>query len=346
MLYRRIKYHVARLPLIRPLVERFGRRARSLASFSRDLAPGELTVEGDPVTERLFDRLAAEDVAEIERQIEGHDMFRELSTTVDGDAERHRFLLNIGIVTGVSATYEKTGLVTALPPEDVHAMSRGPMAAAGALYEADMVASTLLSAGIDPATVRAGLDFGSSSGRVVRVMQAAYPHVSWHGCDPNTEAIEWASAHLPGVEFFTSANEPPLPLADAALDLVYAISIWSHFEPELGLRWFDEMHRLIEPGGHLMLTTHGLTAIDDCLVNSVRSAKQCTEIRKAMYSSGSWYAAEFGDRGDWGVFNPLWGTAFVSPEWLLAKLLPRWQVLVFAPGRNHGNQDVYLLRRV
>ena len=65
----------------------------------------------------------------------------------------------------------------------------------------------------------------------------------------------------PEIEFFVNDNAPPLPLADGSLDLVYAISIWSHFAPELGLRWFEEMHRLIRPGGHLVCTTHGLTSV-------------------------------------------------------------------------------------
>jgi SAM-dependent methyltransferase len=312
----------------------------------RQLRPGQLAVDGDPVTRTLFDRLDADDVAEIEGRIERDEMSRALHGTVTEDAEMRRLLLHLGVSLGVGAAHEKTGLLTALPPEDVHAMARGPMAAAGALYEADMVVSALLSAGVDPLTLRSALDFGSSSGRVVRVLQAAYPNVCWHGCDPNTEAIQWASEHLPAIEFFASTNEPPLPLADGALDLVYAISIWSHFEPALGLRWFEEMYRLLAPGTYLMFTTHGLTSIDHFHAGGVRSTGQSAEIREAMYSSGAWYKAEFGERGDWGVVNPQWGTAFVSPEWVLTNLLPRWQVLAFAPGRNHGNQDVYLVRRV
>lgn len=329
-----------------PLTRRPGRRERGAESFVRELRPGLLPVDGDPVTKLLFDRLDPADVAAIEGVIAGDPGSQALRDTVTDEAETRRLLLHLGVFLGVGPAYEKTGLPTPRPPEDVHAMARGPIAAAGALYEADMVASALLSAGIDPATLRAGLDFGSSSGRVVRVLHAAYPNVSWHGCDPNTGAIEWASGHLPAINFFASTNEPPLPLADGALDFIYAISIWSHFEPALGLRWFDEMHRLLAPGAYLMFTTHGLTSIDHFLANGVRSAEQSGEIREAMYASGAWYKGEFGETGDWGVVNPDWGTAFFSPEWALTNLLPRWQVLAFAPGRNHDNQDVYLLRRV
>jgi SAM-dependent methyltransferase len=194
-------------------------------------------------------------------------------------------------------------------------------------------------------SVRSALDLGCSSGRVVRSLAAAYPEVKWHGCDPNRPAIEWASANLPAIEFFVNDDSPPLPLADASFDLVYAISIWSHFAPALGLRWFDEVHRRIAPGGHLVCTTHGLTSITYYARHELRRPEQSLQIADSLYRKGWWYAAEFGEEGDWGVVNPDWGTAFISPEWLLAQLCPRWRVLEFAPGRNQDNQDVYVLQR-
>jgi SAM-dependent methyltransferase len=227
----------------------------------------------------------------------------------------------------------------------VHAMARGPLAAAGGLYEADMVAAALASVGVGIESAAAGLDFGCSSGRLVRVLSAAYPEVQWHGCDPNGPAIEWARSAYPRVKLFLSSNAPPLQLPDGSLDLACAISIWSHFAPALGVRWFEEMHRVIRPGGHLVCTTHGLTSVDFYVKNTLRTPAQSDEIVGGLYSRGWWYAQEFGADGDWGVINPDWGTAFISPEWLLAQLCPRWRVLEFAPGRNQDNQDVYVLQR-
>jgi SAM-dependent methyltransferase len=319
--------------------------ARAGSKLRRRLEPGLFAYENQLATRRLYERLDADDVEAVERRV-ADEPDLELPGAAPEIALRESLVLSYGMWLGVPGVAEKTGLPIAQPPDDVHAMARGPLAAAGGLYDADMVVDALSGAGIElDREVSSGLDFGSSSGRLLRVLAAAYPEIHWFGCDPNAKAIDWAAENLPGIDFFVSGNEPPLELADSSLDLVSAISIWSHFEPALGLRWFDEMHRVIRPGGHLVCTTHGLTSVAFYAANGTRSTQQCSEIAASLYSRGWWYAAEFGEKGDWGVATPDWGTAFVSPEWLLANLCPRWQVVEFAPGRNQANQDVYVMRR-
>jgi SAM-dependent methyltransferase len=314
--------------------------------FARDLGPVNLAVHLTGASRMLYERLDAEDVAEVELLIARSPELQTLySATADPGTRRH-MILAFGVWLDAPCVLEKSGLPRSQPPEEIHVMARGPIAAAGGLYEADLVFDALASIGVDIAEIGCALDFGCSSGRVVRVLQAAYPETRWHGCDPNAPAIAWASENLPEVEFFVNGDAPPLPLADGSLDLAYAISIWSHFAPELGLRWFDEMHRLIRPGGHLVCTTHGFTSVALYAQLNLRTPQQSDEIIGALYRQGSWYAPEFGEQGDWGVVNPDWGTAFLSPEWMLTHLCPRWRVLEFAPARNQDNQDVYVLQRV
>jgi SAM-dependent methyltransferase len=311
-----------------------------------DFAPGHLASELATATNLLYERLSDVDVAEIEQLIKNTPGAWEHYGGAHDDASKRQVLLAFGAWLEAKCLFEKTGLSGTQPPEDVHAMARDPLSAAGGLYDADLILDALTSVGAAVADIRSALDFGCSSGRVTRVLAAAYPDIHWHGCDPNGPAIAWATENLPGIEFFINGDDPPLPLEDGSLDLAYAISIWSHFEPALGLRWFEEMRRLLRPGGHLVCTTHGLTSIAHYATHELRTVEQSEEIRDALYRSGHWYAPEFGEEGDWGVVNPDWGTAFLSPEWMLAKLCPAWRVLEFAPGRNQENQDVYVLQRV
>jgi SAM-dependent methyltransferase len=314
--------------------------------LQRDVQPGSLLCEERNVSKLLYGRLDPRVVAEIEQRLKAHPELDLPASDSSDPTRRLGLLLTYGMWLEIAGVSEQTGLTTAQPPEEVHAMTRGPLAAAGGLYEADMVVDALRSAQAGIEEVGAALDFGCSSGRVVRVLATAYPQVRWLGCDPNGPAIEWARQNLPAIEFFTSPQQPPLDLHAASLDLVYAISVWSHFGPELGLKWFAEMHRVLRSGGYLVFTTHGLQSVAFFSAEGWRPPRQTAEIAQALYARGWWYAAEFGERGDWGVVNPEWGTAFLSPEWLLAELCPGWRVIEFAPGRNQANQDVYVLERV
>ena len=162
---------------------------------------------------------------------------------------------------------------------------------------------------------------------------------------PNEGAIAWASDYLPGIKFATSPQRPPLTYEKSSFDVVYAISIWSHFAERAALRWLAEMRRILRPGGHLLLTTHGHSSIDFHARTGQRPDSQLREIALALRDSGFWYRPEFGEKGDHGVASPEWGTAFLDPAWLRARAEPAWEMLACHPARNAGNQDVIVLQR-
>jgi SAM-dependent methyltransferase len=254
-------------------------------------------------------------------------------------------MVHLGVWHRVPGVLAKTGLVPDEPPESVHAMARGPLAAGGDLYSADMLVDALDGVGVPLEQVGRALDFGCSSGRTVRALAAAWPQVDWHGVDPNAEAVEWGAAHVAGVQFATSPLEPPLPYADGFFDVVYAISIWSHFNEWAAVSWLDEMRRVLAPGGHLAFTVHGLQSVAYYSEQGARPPRQLDQIRRDLYRRGFWFAPEFGAEGDHGVIHPQWGSAFMSPEWLLRTVSDRWELVHYGVGRNAGNQDLVILRR-
>jgi glycosyltransferase involved in cell wall biosynthesis/SAM-dependent methyltransferase/GT2 family glycosyltransferase len=295
------------------------------------------------VTNRLFERLAPEDVAAVQSRIDEPEMLAHWNL-VDEQHQRTLALI-LGAWYEVPAVLEKTGLRPDQPPEDVHAMARGPLSGGGSLYYADMLAELMRGVGSNLDEVRRGLDFGSSSGRTVRALHAAYPQAEWHGVDPNEPAIAWAQAHLPGIDFRVSPQDPPLPYEDGFFDFVVAISIWSHYGEQAAIRWLEEMHRVIAPGGHLIFSTHGLQSISYYAEVGERSPAQLTQIRRTLYQRDYWFFPEFGEAGDWGVKHQEWGTAFFTPEWLARVATPAWSIEDFAVGQNASNQDMYVLRR-
>ncbi len=259
-------------------------------------------------------------------------------------AQRRRLALHFGVHHGVPAVLESSGLTQAAPPEGVHAMATGALAAGGSLYYADLVSGALREAGLPLTEARSGLDFGCSSGRVVRALAAAFPDVEWHATDPIAPAIEWASENLPGIDFRHGPERPPLAY-DEQFDFAFAISIWSHFAEPAAVGWLEEMRRIVRPGGLLVLTTAGWQTLAHDFETGQRSTEQLSEAAAALYHHGFWFNDEFGEAGDFGIKNPDWGTAFVTPDWLLARATPRWRLAQFAPGRVEGAQDLLVLER-
>ena len=294
------------------------------------------------VSDALYSRLGEED-----REAIVAAMDPEHRALHDGapEGDRKAIALALGLHHGVGGVAEKTGLSTLEPPEDVHAMARGPLATGGGYWYADLVVRALRAGGVDPRSVRRALDFGASSGRVLRPLAVVYPEVEWHGCDPNADAIAWAREHLAPIRFEVSPQRPPLPYDDGTFDFVYAISIWSHFGEAAALAWLDEMRRVTRPDGLLIITTHGYPSLAYYAAIGERSRDQLARIDRSLYRTGFWYEAEFGDEGDWGVKDPEWGTAYLSAEWLLERCARHWDVVDFEPGEVASNQDLYVLRR-
>jgi SAM-dependent methyltransferase len=293
-------------------------------------------------TERLYARLSSADVAAVEERLE--PAHRDKWLSAEGPARRQLTLL-YGVWYRVPGVLERTGLRPDEPPEHVHAMARGPLAAGGSSYDADMIAEAVEGAGTPMDEVRRALDFGCSSGRALRALAAAWPAIEWHGVDPNADAVAWASEHVPGASFGQSPTDPPLGFDGHAFDLVYAISIWSHFGEDAARRWLDEMHRLLRPGGLLVMTVHGYRSVEHAAEIGSRPPRQLEQIRRALYRTGFWFAPEFGEDGDHGVKHRDWGTSFMTAEWLTRQVAPRWLVANWAVGRNSGNQDVVTLIR-
>jgi SAM-dependent methyltransferase len=314
----------------------------------RALRPAPVPASG-PATELLYSRLTDDDVEATKARIEERYRAAWVGAT---DAERKQLALAFGLHYGVPGVSERTGLTPVRPPAHIHSMTGGLVAeTGGSYYYADMVLEALGASGQTLVKGDHVLDYSCSSGRVVRALAAALPDVSWHGCDPNVEAIEWLQGNLPQVEAFVAKMSPPLPFDDGALAAAFAISVWSHYSADAALRWLREMHRVIRPGGHFIFTTHGFqacvwfTANPDHGLDAKLGARWIAETGRRLEDQGHVFWQMFGTPGDWTVVSPEWGLSFLTPEWLLEHVTPDWALTMYRIGRAQGNQDLFVLER-
>src|SRR5262249_60948073 len=90
------------------------------------------------------------------------------------------------------------------------------------------------------------LDSGCGCGRVIRHWARLDARVA--GSDLSGAAIDWCREHLAFARFETNGLSPPLAFADAAFELAYALSVFTHLPEAIQHDWLDQLRRIVRPG--------------------------------------------------------------------------------------------------
>ena len=237
------------------------------------------------MSRRLYERLTAEDIREVEAAIARDEQLQAYYAGASDSRHRIFLLLSFGVWLSIPAVLEKVELGAEQPPEEIHAMARGPLAAAGGLYEADMVASALASVGVEH---RVGRGRASTSaappGASCGCSPPPTPRSRWHGCDPNGPAIAWAQRSLPAREPLPQHQRAAARARPTARSTSSTRSRSGRTSrPRSACAGSRRCTALIRPGGHLVCTTHGLTSVDFYVKNTLRTPAQSDEIVGALY---------------------------------------------------------------
>jgi SAM-dependent methyltransferase len=108
------------------------------------------------------------------------------------------------------------------------------------------------------------LDYGCGWGRITRFFLKDVGPGSLTGIDINDDVLEICRQTNRWASFQHVDVLPPTTLPDAGFDLIYAYSVFSHLSEEAHDRWLDEFHRLLKPGGILIVTTRQREFIEKC----------------------------------------------------------------------------------
>jgi SAM-dependent methyltransferase len=182
---------------------------------------------------------------------------------------------------------------------------------------------------IEIGDLQAILDFGCGCGRVLRFWKDL-AGTELHGTDYNAELAAWCAQHLFFVRIGTNRLAPPTSYPAARFDLIYALSVFTHLPETAQIAWMNEFHRILRPGGFLLLSLHGAHYI-----SRLNELEQCQFLAGGLvtrydYSAGTNLCAVF------------------HPEAYVRKHLTRdFDVVDFIPEGALGNprQDAWLFRR-
>lgn len=101
------------------------------------------------------------------------------------------------------------------------------------------------------------LEWGCGPLRILRHMPAQFgSDVKLYGMDYNPDTIAWCKKTMPHVSFALNGLAPPLPTTDT-FDAIYAISVLTHLSLAQQQAWIGALRNALNPGGLLIMTTHG-----------------------------------------------------------------------------------------
>ena len=195
------------------------------------------------------------------------------------------------------------------------------------------VLDVLRGSGIEIGDSKRILDFGCGCGRVIRHVHAM-TGARCFGSDYNPQLVDWCKRNLRFAQFEVNGVSPPLAFEKEQFDVVYALSVFTHLPEELQGAWMAELSRVLRPGGHLLMTTHGESFV-----------QYMSEAERLKFRAGSLVVRERGAVGS----NPFF-TAH-PPEYVKTHLPPDLAMVRFVPEtRRRGEppsrlcwQDGYIL---
>jgi ubiquinone/menaquinone biosynthesis C-methylase UbiE len=204
--------------------------------------------------------------------------------------------------------------------------------------------SALTDGGMTPAAGTRILEFGCSSGRVLRHLARLLPPdgAAW-GTDVNRAALDWMRTHITvPMTLFVGGHTAQLPIEDEFFDAIAAFSVLTHLDRD-EQRWLLELRRILKPGGVLYLTTLG---------NNVWREIGPGHVLMSNLGSHPAFAAQAFDRDmpeprmafGFDEANPYSYTVFRSREYIKEQWAPHFDSFTFLD-QYADFQDVCVFRR-
>lgn len=177
------------------------------------------------------------------------------------------------------------------------------------------------------------LDWGCGCGRVSRYfVKENFPIL---GADVDPDNLSWSAANL-GIDTILLNPDPSGKLPNSSFDLIIGISVMTHLDESLQLKWLDELYGTLAPGGYALLSTHGISSALRIFPENL---------------FGEFLQSGFVDCGHNKILKEVVGQSefykdtFTSEEFVRKKWQRAFQVVKIYESIVGNNQDLVVLRK-
>lgn len=258
---------------------------------------------------------------------------------------------------GVCGDEKLRSIVPPIPPQELRSITAAadlPVFLWTGLVDMERVMTLYRDlAGPDGTDDPAILDFGCGCGRMLRFLNNYPLPGSVHACEVNAEHVRWCQVNLASVKTLKCDALPPLPYKERTFNLVYSLSVFTHLSESAAGNWISEMRRILAPGGILIATTHGPTALEvirdsdahqkmfklerQYVVDTIKDFKE-RQFVFSQYDRDTLAAAKAGQD---------YGNAFIHPDYIYNIWATEdFKLLQYLPGGLRGWQDIAVLQNI
>jgi trans-aconitate methyltransferase len=175
------------------------------------------------------------------------------------------------------------------------------------------------------------LDFGCGCSRVLTHLRNGSSEL--FGTDSDSQAIEWCKESLNFASFSTNQMLPPTGFGSQQFDLIYGISIFTHFDESYQFKWLDELKRISSPQSILLLTVMG----DYAASLNMFTAKE----KKAREEKGfvhRFYRENF-------PFPVTYGDTYHTKEYIYENWSKYFKIVDYIERGLNDHQDIIVLQK-
>jgi SAM-dependent methyltransferase len=183
------------------------------------------------------------------------------------------------------------------------------------------------------------LEWGAGCGRMTAHLPGRAPAAHVTAIDTDAEAVAWVGEHLPVDAVEAIPLLPPTSLETDRFDVVLGHSVFSHLDVRAQDLWLEELARVTRPGGHVVVSFNGPTALEWHLRHPLVEVPESVADAVARDGVGVWtddgWEGEFYD----GYHTTFHRHAYVREHW------SRWfEPIAIEAAAAPPTQDIAVLR--